>query len=207
MVSSVSGAAGYSAAAMQGAQCGSGSRGPQALQEKLFSKLDVNNDGGIDQNELGQFLDYVSSSTGSTSQTDTSQLFKTLDSDGDGTISKQELTDGSKKLFEELRTQLIGSQSGSASSSTTDSTSATAATDESQDAKKQELFAKIDTNGDGSIDQSELGTFLSQKPEHHGHGGGGLLSKIDSLLDQYRSTAATTDSTDQETTSTLSAVA
>ena len=203
MVSSVSGAAGYSAAAMQGAQCGSGSRGPQALQEKLFTKLDVNNDGGIDQNELGQFLDYVSSSTGSTSQTDTSQLFKTLDSDGDGTISKQELTDGAKKLFEELRAQLIGSKSGSANSST----SATATTDESQDAKKQALFAKIDTNGDGSIDQSELGTFLSQKPEHHGHGGGGLFSKIDSLLDQYRSTAATTDSTDQETTSTLSAVA
>jgi Ca2+-binding EF-hand superfamily protein len=203
MVSSVGGAAGYSAAAMQGAQCGSGSRGPQALQEKLFTKLDVNNDGGIDQNELGQFLDYVSSSTGSTSQTDTSQLFKTLDSDGDGTISKQELTDGAKKLFEELRAQLVGSKSGS----TSDSTSATTATDETQDAKKQALFSKIDTNGDGSIDQSELGTFLSQKPEHHGHGGGGLFSKIDSLLDQYRSTAATTDSTDQETTSTLSAVA
>jgi Ca2+-binding EF-hand superfamily protein len=176
--------------------CSAQSRSPQALQEKLFSKLDVNGDGGIDQSELGNFLDYVSSATGSTSQTDTSQLFKTLDADGDGAISKQELTDGAKKLFEQLRTQLASTQSDK--------------TDESHKPDSKELFAKIDSNGDGSIDQDELSTFLSQKPEHGpgGHGGGGLLGRIDSLLDQYRSTAATaTDTSDQETASAVSAVA
>jgi Ca2+-binding EF-hand superfamily protein len=152
----------------------------------LFNKLDVNGNGGIDQSELGDFLDYVSSATGSTSQTDSSQLFRTLDADGDGSISKQELTDGAKKLFEELRAQLVSTQS-----------------DQSGDAQAankpdpKELFAKIDANGDGSISQDELGTFLSQKPEHGhgGHGGSGFFGRIDSLLDQYRSTA-TADATD-----------
>jgi Ca2+-binding EF-hand superfamily protein len=192
MVSSVGGAAGYSAAAM----CSAQSRGPAALQEKLFNKLDVNGDGGIDQSELGSFLDYVSSASGSTTQTDTSQLFKTLDADGDGAISKQELTDGAKKLFEQLRTQLASAQSDKA--------------DESHKPDPQELFAKMDANGDGSIDQSELSTFLSQKPEHGqgGHGGGGLLGRIDALLDQYRSTAASAvDTSDQEAASAVSAVA
>jgi Ca2+-binding EF-hand superfamily protein len=164
-----------------------------ALQEKLFSKLDVNGDGGIDQSELGDFLDYVSSATGSTTQTDTSQLFKTLDADGDGAISKQDLTDGAQKLFEELRTQLASTQTEKA--------------DKSHKPDSKELFANIDANGDGSIDQSELSTFLSQKPGH-GHGGGGLLGRLDALLDQYRSTAATaTDTSDQETASAVSAVA
>jgi len=182
MVSSVGSAAGYSAAAM----CSAGSRGPAALQEKLFSKLDVNGDGGIDQSELGDFLNYVSSATGSASQTDSAQLFKTLDADGDGAISKQELTDGAKKLFEQLRTQLMSTQGEKSG--------------EAQSAHKpdpKELFAKIDANGDGSISQDELSTFMSQKPEagHHGQGGG-FLGRIESLLDQYRSTA-TADATDE----------
>jgi Ca2+-binding EF-hand superfamily protein len=182
MVSSVGSAAGYSTAGM----CSAQSRGPAALQEKLFSKLDVNGDGGIDQSELGDFMDYVSSATGSTSQTDSSQLFKTLDADGDGSISKQELTDGAKKLFEELRAQLASTKSEKS--------------DDAQSAHKpdsKELFAKMDANGDGSISQDELSTFLSQKPEHgHGGHGGGFLGRIESLLDQYRSTA-TADETDE----------
>ena len=198
MVSSVGSAAGYSTASMYGAQS-RGARDPAALQEKLFSKLDVNGDGGIDQSELGDFLKYVSSATGSTSQTDTSQLFKTLDADGDGAISKQELTDGTKKLFEELRTQLASTKSAQA--------------DESQDAKKpdpQEFFKKIDANGDGSISQDELGTFMSQKPEHgHGPGGpgGGFLGRIESLLDQYRSTATAAAMDDADASAAVVAVA
>jgi Ca2+-binding EF-hand superfamily protein len=184
MVSSVGSAAGYSTAALCSAQS-RGARDPAALQEKLFNKLDVNGDGGIDQSELGDFLNYVSSATGSTTQTDSSQLFKTLDADGDGAISKQELTDGAKKVFEELRAQLASTKS--------DKSGESQAAANKPDPK--ELFAKMDANGDGSISQDELGTFMSQKPEHgHGHGGG-FLGRIDSLLDQYRSTA-TVDATD-----------
>jgi Ca2+-binding EF-hand superfamily protein len=202
MVSSVGSAAGCSTAALCSAQS-RGPRDPAALQEKLFNKLDVNGDGGIDQSELGDFLDYVSSATGSTTQTDSSQLFKTLDADGDGAISKQELTDGAKKLFEELRAQLASTKS--------EKTEKAEKSGESQAAGKPDpkaLFAKIDANGDGSISQDELGTFMSQKPGHgHGGHGGGFPGRIESLLDQYRSTATADAADDADAAEAVSAVA
>lgn len=115
MVSSVSSSAAFSTALLSGSPC-RGTRDPQAMQEKLFSKLDVNGDGGIDQSELTQFLDYASSalsgtsgtsSTSATSDTASADLFKAMDTDGDGTLSKTELADGAKKLFDELRSQLM----------------------------------------------------------------------------------------------------
>ncbi|MEJ1962583.1 MAG: EF-hand domain-containing protein [Gammaproteobacteria bacterium] len=190
MVSQVSSSAGFSAAMLSGSQC-RGPRDSSALQEKLFSKLDVNGDGGIDASELGQFMDFATSSTSGASQAGgAADLFKSLDTDGDGSLSKTELSDGAKKLFDELRTQLISSASG------TPDAKATANRPEKPDASQ--LFATIDSNGDGSIDQSELGTFLQSKPAgppSGGHHGGGVFSKIESLLDQYRSTA--TDSTSE----------
>jgi EF hand domain-containing protein len=184
MVSSVTSSAGLSTAMLSGSQC-RGTRDPQALREKLFSKLDVNGDGGIDQSELSQFVDFASSSTGSTSATsDTSgaDLFKSMDTNGDGTLSKTELADGTKKLFDELRTQLMSQVASTATSSDTQATGDAQSADASQSAPPP-------TGG------------------HHHHGGGGMASKIASLLDQYRSTATndTTDST--ESPSTLSVAA
>src|SRR5262245_12323182 len=106
MVSSVSSSVAFSSAMLSGTQC-RGGRDAQALQEKLFSKLDVNSDGGIDQSELSQFVDFVSSSSAasgssaSSSSSAASDLFASMDSDGDGTLSKTELADGAKKLFDE----------------------------------------------------------------------------------------------------------
>ncbi len=153
MVSQVSGNAGLSAAMLSGSQC-RGPRDTSALQEKLFSKLDVNGDGGVDASELGKFLDFASSSSGGTSQTDSAQLFKSLDTNGDGALSKTELADGAKKLFDELRSQLMT------------------------------------TSGDTSQETKPQGP-PSGAPPRGGHGGG-LFSKIESLLDQYRSTATDT---------------
>lgn len=197
MVSQVSGSAGFSPAMLSGSQC-HGSRDTSALQEKLFSKLDVNGDGSVDQSELGQFMDFATSSASGTSQSGSADLFKSLDTDGDGSLSKTELSDGAKKLFDELRTQLMSSSA---------STSGTQSTDKPDTA---DLFSKIDSNGDGTIDKDELSAFVQSKPQGappsggHRHGGG-MFSKIESLLDQYRSTA--TDSTTGSETSTLSIAA
>jgi hypothetical protein len=171
MVSSVTSSAAFSAA-LSSSQC-RGTRDPQAFQEKLFSKLDVNGDGGIDQSELTQFVDFASSSTGTTSSSDTAgaDLFKAMDTDGDGTLSKTELADGTKKLFEELRTQLMASSADATSS-------ATASTGANADAAPNDTPPGPPPPGGG----------------HHHHGGGGMFAKIASLLDQYRSTATTTDS-------------
>ena len=211
MVSSVTSSAGFSTAMLSGSQC-RGPRGSEsqqadkaALQEKLFSKLDVNGDGGVNESELNDFLSYAASATGSTSATSTADLFKTIDSDGDGSISKTEMTDGAKSLFDELRMQLM-SKGGEA---------APPPPPPAEDADdQQQLFAQIDVDGNGSIDQTELGTFLEQAksqmtnqepPPSGGPGGGGRFSMIQSLLDQYRSTS--TDSATESTTSSLSVAA
>ena len=197
MVSSVSSSAAFSSAMLSGSQC-RGTRDPQALQEKLFSKLDVNGDGGIDQSELTQFMDFASSSTTATGATsDTSagtDLFKSMDTDGDGTLSKTELADGTKKLFDELRTQLMtasaGATSTDATSTDTTSTDATS-TDATQDAQPPQGPPPGPPPAGG---------------HHHHGGGGGMFAKIASLLDQYRSTATDTATTTAEA-STLSVAA
>jgi Ca2+-binding EF-hand superfamily protein len=189
MVGSVSSAqcqASYGAQGMQGAQ------GKQALQEKLFSKLDADGNGSIDKSELNNFMSFVSSAQG-TQATDSSQLFSKLDTDGDGAVSQSELADGAKSLFQELRSQLITASSATSQAPTVDQT------------QLDNLFSKMDANSDGSVSKDELGSFMSQNPPpappeggHHGHGmhgGGGLLGKLNSLLDQYRTTAASTVST------------
>ncbi|MEJ0035107.1 MAG: EF-hand domain-containing protein [Gammaproteobacteria bacterium] len=165
MVSSVTSNAAVSTATLSASQCRA-SRDPQALQEKLFSKLDVNGDGGIDQSELSQFMDFASSSTTSTNPTsDTAgaDLFKAMDTDGDGTLSKTELADGAKKLFDQLRTQLMTASAGTAS---------TGAAADAQPADATQAPPPSRAGG-----------------HHHHGGGGGMFSKIASLLDQYRSTA------------------
>jgi hypothetical protein len=95
----------------------------------LFSKLDVNGDGGIDASELSQFVDFASSSTSSTSaasNTGATDLFKSMDADGDGTLSKTERADGAKKLFDELRTQLMSASGATSGAAPTDATTAAA---------------------------------------------------------------------------------
>lgn len=209
MVTSVSSSAAYLSAAMLSNQC-AGARGAQAqqpdkaaFQEKLFSKLDANGDGGIDASELSDFMSYAATQgSGSTPQTDSAQLFNTLDSDGDGSVSQSELAQGAKSLFDALRAQLMSSSDGASGAQASSASSA-----DKPDA--QSLFAQMDANGDGSIDQNELGTFMSNAmppPPPPGEGGqGGLFAKIESLLDQYRSTA--TGSSSAETTSSLAVAA
>lgn len=179
MVSQIGSSAGFSTAALSGTAC-RGSRDPQAMQEKLFNKLDVNGDGGIDETELGQFLDFASSASGGTSQTDSATLLKSLDSDGNGSVSKTELADGAKSLFDQLRSQLMSSSSESQG----------VQRPEPPDAK--EMFSKMDSNTDGSISEDELGAFMQANPppSSGGEHGGGLFSAIETLLDQYRSNAS-----------------
>lgn len=188
MVSSVSSNAAFSSAALSGSQC-RGTRDPQALQEKLFSKLDVNGDGSIDQSELSQFVDFASSATKGASASDSAgaDLFKAMDTDGDGTLSKTELADGTKKLFDELRTQLMSASGGT--------TTAGATSADSTDASQANAAQATAPQG-------------APPAGGHHHHGGGMFSKIASLIDQYRSTAAT-DSSDATTAeaSTLSIAA
>jgi len=208
MVSSVSSNAALSSAMLSGSQC-RGPRDAQAFQEKLFSKLDVDGNGSIDQSELSQFVNFAASSTSSTSATSDSgaaDLFKSMDTDGDGTLSKTELADGAKKLFDELRTQLmsasgglsaVASTSGTSSSEATDGTSATNALTSAPTSAASSGGGSTGAASTDATSANGASADATQGPapgRHHHHGGGGMFAKIASLIDQYRSTA--TDSAD-----------
>ncbi len=98
-------------------------RDTSKIAENVFSKLDTKNQGYLEVTDLETAFGNIasSSSTGSTSSDGTSSstsstntagnntsindLFKKLDSDGDGKITKSEFSDGIKKLSDALETQ------------------------------------------------------------------------------------------------------
>jgi Ca2+-binding EF-hand superfamily protein len=158
--------------------CGGGSVAiyqSQQRSQQLFAKLDVNGDSSIDATELKSLTDSIGEKT--STAIDANALLQVLDTDCDGSVTSTELTDNTRKLFDNLRAQLAGSQA-----------KATASADS---AGMDELFASIDTDGDGSISASEFKTGVK-----HGPGGpppagpppGNDVGRmIASLLEQYGS--------------------
>src|SRR5512144_230096 len=134
-----------------GAQGMQAAQGKQALQEKLFTKLDADGNGSIDKSELNDFMSFVASAQG-TQATDSSQLFSKLDTDGDGAVSQSELANGARSLFDQLRSQLMTASSDSSQSPSVDQT------------RLDALFSKMDADGDGSLSKNELGSFMSANP-------------------------------------------
>ncbi|HZX31608.1 MAG TPA: EF-hand domain-containing protein [Rhodocyclaceae bacterium] len=79
---------------------------PTQMASKLFSKLDTKNQGYIDKSDLQSAFAQISGSSGSgSSDTSVDEVFKQLDGDGDGKITKDEMTSGFKKLADELDSQ------------------------------------------------------------------------------------------------------
>lgn len=85
-----------------------------------------------------------------------SKLISSADTDGDGSLS-----------FDEIKTALEGGSSSSTSA--TSSTSSTTDTS-SIDAALKAAIEKLDTNGDGKISSSELTSALENMKASHSHG-------------------------------------
>jgi hypothetical protein len=74
-----------------------------SMVEQAFSKVDTKNQGYIDEAELGSAL---GQGTGTQSSNSTaSDVMKALDSDGDGKLTKDEMTSGLEKLASALDQQ------------------------------------------------------------------------------------------------------
>ncbi len=145
------------ASAMMFSRTGSARQRPDASQmaDDLFSKLDTQNKGYLESSDLASALGSNSSSTSSASA---EEVFKSLDSDSDGKLTKTELSDGLKKVqdqlessFQAMRTKGKGDmppppppQGGNGDAdSDTDSSSQSASYD------------PADTNKDGTVSATE----------------------------------------------------
>lgn len=123
--------------------------------DKLFSKMDTNGDGSLSSDELGKgmkdimppppsTMDFAQSrsTSSSTSSSSGDDLFGKVDTDGNGSVSKAEM----QSLMDKMAS---GSGSDSTSSAATSSTSTASSS-------SSDMFAKLDTNGDGSLSQTEF---------------------------------------------------
>jgi hypothetical protein len=124
-----------------------------------------------------------SSSSSSSSSSSLSDLFASIDTNGDGSISKSELATALDNQDGGLTNSVMGSQTDSASlvSLLQDAAQLDSATGTT--ASMDQLFGKIDTNGDGSISKSELETFASTVETQSGSAASGSdTSAVDQLF-------------------------
>jgi Ca2+-binding EF-hand superfamily protein len=138
----------------------------QSQNSKLFSALDSDGSGVLSASELKAGMDALrggSSSSGSSSsssdaaaatfgaqlQQDDPSLFASLDSDGDGTLSADELTAG-----------LTSHHGGHGPPAMSDEDAAAIGTTMQQD--DPELFASLDADGNGTLSADELKAGMDQ---------------------------------------------
>ena len=139
-ISSVSGSA-WSGMGMQRSQRAAPS------PERLMAKIDTDQSGGVNDTELQGLLDKVAEKTGT--QLSAADVLTQFDADGNGQLSSDELGKTMQSILPPPSTMDFAQQRAS-SSTNADSTG------EAGD----DLFAKVDTDGDNAISSTELQALL-----------------------------------------------
>lgn len=150
---------------------------PSRLASKLFSQLDTKSQGFIEKLDLQSAFDQLSRSSNSANSVTVDEALKQLDGDGDGKITKQEMTDSLARMAEQLESQLNGmraqigmpppqiahSQAGLTQEELQNRIDAIGG---STDSKRAALmtnilnnFDKADTSGDGKVNMQEAMAF------------------------------------------------
>lgn len=145
------------------------------MSKDLFSKLDTNGQGYIEESDLQSAMDSVTSSSGSSGTLSAKALFSQLDGDGDGKVTEQELTATFQSLADEMGVRArIADQNtrqpdGEAPSYTRDQLTEMSTSD-SVDSNMQSVFSQLadnfdsaDANGDGSISGDEAKSYLDSE--------------------------------------------
>ncbi|UCV00377.1 EF-hand domain-containing protein [Acidovorax radicis] len=122
---------------------------PGQMSERLLSKIDANGSGGVDSSELQGLLDDVSTKTGVSTTTSAADLITQYDSNGDGSLNADELGKTMQGVLPPPPSTMAFAQSrGSADSDT--------ATGKAGD----DLFGKVDSDGDSAVSKTELQALL-----------------------------------------------
>jgi hypothetical protein len=133
------------------------------------------------------------------SRPDVSQLFSKIDTDGDGSISKDEFM-AFKQKIDSAMSALLKTQENASTTPVTPDASQTG-----QTSMADQLFSKLDANNDGSVSQDELSSVMSHG-RHHGHHGQGVGNFMAALLNlQSQSSSSASASTSTGGTSSVTA--
>ncbi len=108
----------------------------------------------------------VQQSSSSSSSSSTENIFSKIDTDGDGSVSKEE--------FDAFQTEMQAQFKSSVTSSQYDTTGTTSST--------EDIFSKIDTDGDGSVSKEEFDTFRSEMEAQKNGTVTGTTSATDDLF-------------------------
>lgn len=212
---------------------------PSALVDQVFSQLDTANKGYLNKTDVQTAYDKIASSnngsstssTSSDSASKTDAVFKALDSNSDGQITKQEFKDGLKKLSDQLdahfnnsRTKIAGQDSqtqeakgppppppphgsGDSTGKTESSDSSSASSTGSSTTKS---YDPADTNKDGTVSEEERLAY-TQSHSHtpassstHQNNDAEVLRRVTQLLKAYGSSAHNSTTSASSTPSTES---
>lgn len=120
------------------------------MQQKMFQKADSNGDGQISKTELSSMQ-----ANGPKGGPSADEMFTKLDTDEDGAVSRAE----SDAALEQMRQEMF--HGAAMFSGGGGSVGEMPSLEEMQ----EEMFTKVDANGDGSIDASELSTMAANGPK------------------------------------------
>ena len=118
---------------------------PAPTPERLLSKIDADGNGGVSDTELQGLLDDVAKKSGVSSQTSAADLVKRYDSNGDGNLNADELGKTMQSVLPPPPSTMAFAQSRGDS-----------ATGQAGD----DLFGKVDSDGDGAVSKTELQALL-----------------------------------------------
>lgn len=174
-MSTISSINGYGASAMSGASGGMPRMqrpDPSKMADALFSKLDTKNQGYLEKSDLQTAFDQLPSTGASGDSASVDEVFESLDGDGNGKITKDEMSSSLQKLAAQLDGQFNkmreggmpppppegASDSGYTKDQLTSMASEIGATDSKRSSLMSSLaanFEQADTDKDGKISAKE----------------------------------------------------
>lgn len=169
------------------------------MVNNLFSKIDTKNQGYIDKAELQSAIDNISADSTSATSASVEEIFKKLDSTGDGKITIQEMTDGFKKLSEQMDNQFNQSRMSMGAGGMP-------AIDDGSGFSKDQLTAMANDIGSKNSEMSNRITNLVNNFDKADTNADGKIAREESKAFDDSSKSSTNASTNSSTSSSASAV-
>lgn len=137
-----------------------------AMQTRMFAKVDTDSSGSVNASELQTMLDDVSKHTGVSFQKTAQELLTAMDGNSDGSLSSDELAQGMQSILPPPPSTMEFAQARNG------------ATDGSDD-----LFSKVDTDGDGSVSKTEMSDFVAKMGKNADSSSDDKFAKLDTDAD------------------------